>query len=151
MKKKYLILTVGGCAAAAALLSSCATNNIADANKDGVLTVPELETALVDAIIEYSDKDRDGSVTFAEWSAVNDAADASLFRQRDLNYDGTLDRAEALKSTQQSDTWDRLIAKIDLNGDGKIDESEKAAFRTEMAKADDDQVNKLRAIANEKK
>jgi Ca2+-binding EF-hand superfamily protein len=144
---------IAGCLSLGLLLcsTSCTTVDPADTNKDGVLSVPELESAMVDAIIEYSDADGDGQLTFAEWQAANAGAKASLFRKRDLNGDGKLDRDEAVKSTQDSDTWDQLIAKIDLNGDGKIDESEKATFREAMAKADDDdQVNKLIDIAKEK-
>ena len=135
-----------GSAAAALFASSCSTTDPADANRDGVLTVPELESALFDAIIDYSDADGDGQLTFAEWEAVNEDADASLFRKRDLNRDGKLDRAEAIKSTKRSRTWDRLIRKIDKNGDGKIDEAEKAAFREELGE-NDDRINKLSDMA----
>jgi Ca2+-binding EF-hand superfamily protein len=130
--------------------TSCATTDPADTNKDGILSVPELESAMVDAIINYSDQNRDGQLTFAEWQAANSKADASLFHKRDLNGDGKVDRAEAIKSTSDSDLWARLIAKIDLDGDGIIDESEKSAFRAEMAKGDqENQVNRLIEITNE--
>ena len=131
--------------------ASCATTDPADTNRDGVLSVPELESAMVDAIINYSDQNGDGQLTFAEWQAANSQADASLFHKRDLNGDGKVSRAEAMKSTSDSNLWSRLISKIDLNSDGIIDESEKAAFRAEMAKGDqDNKLNRLIEISNEK-
>lgn len=152
MRLKPKRIVAGGAALGVLLFgSSCATTDPADTNRDGVLSVPELESAMVDAIIDYSDANRDGQLTFAEWQTANSDADASLFRKRDLNRDGKLDRAEAVKATDQSDTWDRLIAKIDLNGDGTIDDQEKATFRESLAEADDgDKVNKLIDIAGEK-
>lgn len=131
--------------------ASCATTDPADTNRDGVLSVPELESAMVDAIINYSDQNGDGQLTFAEWQAANSQADASLFHKRDLNGDGKVSRAEAMKSTSDSNLWSRLISKIDLNSDGIIDESEKSAFRAEMAKGDqDNKLNRLIEISNEK-
>ena len=144
---------IAACLAIGTLLfaTSCATHDPADTNKDGILSVPELESAMVHAIINHSDQNRDGQLTFAEWQAANSQADADLFHKRDLNADGKVDHAEAIKATSDSNLWARLISKIDLNGDGIIDESEKAAFRAEMEKGErGDEVNRLIEIANQK-
>jgi hypothetical protein len=138
-------------AAFSILLAGCATSrNGADSNGDGALSVAEFESVLLDRIMAYSDADGDGALSYAEWSTNYASADREKFRAADVNGDGKLDRDEAEATTKTSPLWQKLMAKIDLDGDGKISEAERTAFIDVMAKADDDdQVNMLRRIAEE--
>ena len=89
-------------------------------------------------------------MSYAEWSTNYAAADKARFQAADINGDGKLDRVEAEATAKTSPLWQKLMIKIDLDGDGVISESERSAFLDVMAKADDDdQVNMLRRIAEE--
>lgn len=139
------------CMGIAAGLSGCATvtSDHADVNKDGIVSAPEFESALLDAIIRYGDSNGDGSLNYSEWEKVNDGASMKQFDQRDLNGDGYLDRNEALKSTRQSELWHQILLKIDLNGDQTFDENEIAQFRERLGEDDGNWVNRLITIAEE--
>ena len=134
--------------AASCVLVSCKSSDFGAGS--GAVSVEEFEHELVGAIVDYADTDGDGAMTWEEWSAVNDSADAEKFRVGDADGDGKLGKAEAEGAAKGSALWAQLIAKLDLNGDGELDNPERAAFVDELAKADDDDlVNKLVDIARE--
>ena len=129
-------------------LAACKTLS-SDTDSDAV-SVEEFESGLVRHIVEYADMDGDGKMTYAEWQAVYKNATRAKFAAADLDGDGKLDVVEAGDSAKATPLWTRLMAKVDLDGDGTISAEERSAFLDVMAKADDDdQVNMLRRIAEE--
>ena len=92
-----LILSV----AAAALLASCASTETdrdlfiqSDTNKDGQLSLAEVNTAGLPRLFSIFDVDGNGSVTLAEARKVDPGFDAKMFNERDLDRDGKVTWAE---------------------------------------------------------
>ena len=88
-------------AGVAALLASCATTETdrdlfiqADTNKDGQLSLAEVNKAGLPRIFSLFDVDGNGSVTLAEARKVDRGFDAKMFNERDLNHDGKVTWAE---------------------------------------------------------
>jgi Ca2+-binding EF-hand superfamily protein len=103
----------------------------ADANKDGKWSKDEL-TKMPEGKFGKLDVDSDGFVTEAELTAHHEARRAKfeekhgdkadmkskLWQHADVNGDGVVDRAEALKVAETR------FSKLDSNGDGAVERSE---------------------------
>ena len=137
------------------LVCSCATTGggfpAADTDNDGMLSVAEVETTLIESILASSDTNQDGLVSLAEWQRSNPEADSDLFKARDLNGDGKMDYKEAKAAADQSERWARLLANLDANNNQVVEDNEAVAFRRMMDKADGETpVSKLLNTGNER-
>lgn len=129
--------------AAAALFASCATTETdrdlflqTDTNKDGQLSLAEVNKAGLPRLFRIFDVDGNGSVTLAEARKVEPGFDAKIFTERDLNHDGKVTWAENEKVAMNKGGLKKQFAAVDTDGDGMIEKVEAEAYvaRREAAK-----------------
>ena len=125
-----LILAV----AAAALLASCATMETdrdlfiqSDTNKDGQLSLAEVNKAGLPRLFSIFDVDGNGSVTLAEARTVEPGFDAKMFTERDLDRDGKVTWAENEKVAMSKGGLKKQFAAVDTDGGGMIEKAEAEA------------------------
>ena len=121
--------------AAAALLASCATTETdrdlfveSDTNKDGQLSLAEVNTAGLPRLFAIFDVDGNGSVTLAEARKVEPGFDAKMFSERDLDRDGKVTWAENEKVAMSKGGLKKQFAAVDTDGDGMIEKPEAEAY-----------------------
>ena len=152
MRRKKLFMTscMALTGAAAILATSCSSAaKRADTNKDGKISTEELNEALVQAVFKAADENRDGSVTFEEWKQVFPDTTKKKFQAHDLGKNGSFTLEEALVYSKTHKTFDKLVSKVDSNGDGIIDKEEAGNFQDKMeATQGDNEVQKLKTLAN---
>ena len=126
-----LILSV----AAAALLASCATTETdrdlfiqSDTNKDGQLSLAEVNKAGLPRLFSIFDVDGNGSVTLAEARTVDPQFDAKMFNERDLDHDGKVTWTENEKVAMSKGGLKKDFAAVDTDGDGIIEKAEAEAY-----------------------
>lgn len=150
-RKKVLMTSCAALAGALALLgSSCSSAaKRADLNKDGKISTEELNKVLVKAVFEAADENGNGSVTFEEWKQVFPDATKKKFTANNLGKSGSFTLEEALAYCKKHKTFDKLVAKIDSNGDGIIDKEEAGKFQDKMEAAEgSNEMQKLKTLAN---
>jgi Ca2+-binding EF-hand superfamily protein len=132
MKMTHRFLLAG---ATAALLASCATTETdrdvflkADANKDGLLSLDEVNKAGLPRLFNRFDVDGDGAVTLTEARAVESGFDAELFTERDLNRDGKVAYAEYEAVALRKGGLKSQFTEVDLNRNGIIEMGEAQAY-----------------------
>ena len=120
--------------AAAALLASCATTETdrdlfiqSDTNKDGQLSLAEVNKAGLPRLFSLFDVDGNGSVTLAEARTVEPKFDEKMFTERDLNHDGKVTLAEYEKVAMSKGGLKKHFAEVDTDGDGMIEKAEAEA------------------------
>ncbi len=127
--------------AALGLLTGCATRSDkdlfteADANKDGRLTLEEVNAMGLPRLFDRFDGNRDGAVTQAEAQAVEPGFDLKLFTERDLNKDGKVSYEEYLQVARRRGGLKQHFAAVDTNRDGFIDKAEAAAHVERLEKS----------------
>jgi hypothetical protein len=128
MKKIHRPVLAG---AALVLMASCATTETdrdlftqADANKDGHLSLGEVNTIGLPRLFNRFDVNGDGSVTLEETRKVEPGFDAKLFAERDLNKDGKVSYAEYEKVALSKGGLTKAFSEVDANHDGIIDKAE---------------------------
>lgn len=152
MRRRNILITI--CAAqvmlAALLVNSCSSAaKKADSNKDGKISTEELNQALVKAVFEAADENRNGSVTFEEWKLIFPEASKTEFHDTDLGKSGSFTLVEAFAYCEKQKTFDQLVKKIDSNGDGVIDKEEAGVFYDKMHETKgDNEVQKLKKLMN---
>ena len=121
--------------AAAALLASCATTETdrdlfiqSDTNKDGQLSLAEVNKAGLPRLFSIFDVDGNGSVTLAEARTVDPGFDAKMFTERDLDHDGKVTWAEYEKVAMRKGGLKKQFAEVDTNGNGIIERAEAEAY-----------------------
>lgn len=131
--KTHARLLVAG--AAVALLASCATVetnrnlfDLADTNKDGQLSLDEVNKEGLPRLFDRFDADGNGSVTLAEARTVQPKFDEKLFNERDLDHDGKVTWAEYEKVAMGKGGLKKQFAEIDTDRDGTIEKAEAQAF-----------------------
>ncbi len=96
-----------------------------DANGDGALTQDEIDTARAARLGEF-DADGDGSLNLEEYQALwLDAMHGAMvdrFQSHDDDGDGKVTAEEF------GEPWTGMVARMDVNGDGKLDRSDMEAM-----------------------
>lgn len=122
-------------AAAVALLPSCATQETdhdlfvkSDTNKDGKLSLDEVNKMGLPRLFDLFDVNGDRSVTLAEAREIQPGFDAAEFASRDLNKDGKVTYEEYLKVAESRGGLKKTFALVDANKDGLIDKAEADAY-----------------------
>ncbi len=122
------------------LLASCATQETdrdffikADANKDGRLSLEEVNKEGLPRLFNRFDGNGDGSVTLVEARVVEPGFDEKVFASRDLNKDGKVTMAENEKVALSRGGLKKQFAEVDTNHDGVIEKAEAEAY---VAKTD---------------
>ncbi len=120
---------------ALALLASCASPETdrdlflqADTNKDGKLSLGEVNKVALPRLFNRFDVNGDGAVTLAEAREVEPGFDEKTFAERDLNRDGKVTYAENEKVALAKGGVKTQFAGIDSNRDGYIDKAEADAY-----------------------
>jgi Ca2+-binding EF-hand superfamily protein len=128
-------------ALAAALLSSCASPETdrdlflqADANKDGKLSLPEVNKVGLPRLFNRFDLNGDGHVTLEDAREVEPGFDSKVFAERDLNSDGKVTYAESEKVALSKGGLKKQFAEVDTNGDGFIDQAEAEVHTAKLDK-----------------
>jgi Ca2+-binding EF-hand superfamily protein len=121
--------------AAAALLASCATTETdrdlfiqSDTNKDGQLSLAEVNQAGLPRLFSIFDGDGNGSVTLAEARKVAPKFDEKMFIERDLNRDGKVTYAEYEYVARRKGVLTKAFAEVDSNRNNVIEKPEAEAY-----------------------
>ena len=132
MKTIHRILLTG---AALAFLASCATTETdrdvflkADVNKDGLLSLDEVNKAGLPRLFNRFDLNGDGAVTLAEVREVEPGFDGRLFTERDLNRDGKVTFAEYEYVATRKGVLTKAFAEVDSNRNNIIEVREAEAY-----------------------
>lgn len=133
MKVLPTILSAGLALVGAWTISSCAPQgkrafDHADANDDNQLSVAEVEIALAEAIFLAGDANGDGVVTFEEWKLIYPKADPKKNAAHNTDGQPGLTLAETTVALEKNGAFEKLMAKIDTDGDGVVSKNEAGAF-----------------------
>lgn len=127
--RSLLVVTSG------AFLASCATTETdrdlfikTDVNKDGRLSLEEVNKAGLPRLFARFDLNGDGFATLDEVRQVEPGFDEKLFAERDLNKDGKVSFAEFEKVSLRQGGLKKQFAELDTNGDGMITKDEAEAY-----------------------
>ena len=129
-------------AGTALLCASCATRETdrdffikADTNKDGRLSLDEVNKEGLPRLFGRFDGNGDGAVTLAEARQVEPGFEEKVFAERALNKDGKVTLAENEKVALSRGGLRKQFAEVDTNRDGIIEKVEAEAYvaRTEAA------------------
>lgn len=126
---------------ALALLASCASTETdrdlflqADANKDGRLSLDEVNKVGLPRLYNRFDLNADGRVTLEEAREVEPGFDEKVFSERDLDRDGKVTYAESEKVALAKGGLKKQFSEIDTNSDGFIDQAEAEAHVARLEK-----------------
>ena len=150
-RKKILITSCAALAGATALLASSCSSAMkrADTNKDGKISTDELNEALVTAVFGAADANGNGSVTYEEWQKVFPEVTKKKFMDTLPGDSDEFNLGDSLTHCKKHKTFDKLVNRIDSNGDGIIDKTEADKFQQEMQKAKgDNKIQKLKTLTN---
>ena len=114
-----------------------------DTNGDGKVTFAEFNAGFAGTIFSQYNRDLNGSISLAEWDAVeraNTNKSISSFKLLDRNHDGKLTTDELTHGKRRDIVVRRLFNRIDTNHDGVLTEQEAQAFGIARA-ADRDPAN----------
>jgi Ca2+-binding EF-hand superfamily protein len=104
----------------------------ADKNKDGQLTLAEVNAMGLPRVFDHFDKNRDGVVTMDEARASDPDFEAKHFSERDLNHDGKVSYDEYIEVAKKRGGLKKHFAVVDANGDGAINQAEANAYTEKL-------------------
>tara|TARA_R110002096_G_scaffold39182_19_gene107443 strand:- start:93 stop:587 length:495 start_codon:yes stop_codon:yes gene_type:complete len=124
-------------------VSGCVTTGpnlgATDSDKDGQLDVAELEAALTRSVFDIGDSNKDGKLSKEEVRKAAPERPDSKFALNDKDKSGYLSYGEVVQFVDEEGSFDKILEKIDLNGDSIIDPKEAGRFHDAMTAADRDQ------------
>ncbi len=140
MKLRHTLTIV----AAVAGLSACKTTETdqdlflkADTNKDGKLSLAEVNRLGFPRLFGRFDRDGNGSVTLADVRVVEPGFKETEFVRRDLNKDGRVTFAEYRVVAERDGDIKVAFEKVDLNKDGQICRIEAEKYTAKLDKEQD--------------
>ena len=96
-----------------------------DANHDGKVSREEFSAGFADAMLTVYNLDPNGTITPAQWNAVeHPGREGSSFQRLDVNHDGKLSRAEMSSGQERDAGVSSIFDRIDKNHDGFISPQE---------------------------
>ncbi len=121
----------------------------ADTNKDGKISTDELNRALITAVFRAADANGNGSITFEEWQKVFPQVTKKKFMDTIPGDSEQFTLEESLAYCKTHKTFDKLVNRIDSNGDGIIEKAEAEKFQQAMQKAKgSNTTQKLKTLTN---
>lgn len=99
-----------------------------DTNKDGKLSLKEVNKFALPRLYGRFDEDGDAVVTLADARAIDPNFDAAQFEARDLDGNGKVTFREYRRYAEKNGVLDKVFATVDTNGDGFITKPEADAY-----------------------
>jgi Ca2+-binding EF-hand superfamily protein len=99
-----------------------------DTNKDGKLSLKEVNKFSLPRLFGRFDTDGDAVVTLADVRAIYPKFDARQFEARDLDGNGKVTFREYRRYAEKNGVLDKLFGKVDTDGDGYITKPEAEAY-----------------------
>lgn len=99
-----------------------------DTNKDGKLTLKEVNRFALPRLYGRFDTDGDASVTLEDARKIDPAFDVSQFEARDLDGNGKVTFREYRRYAEKNGVLNKLFGSVDKDGDGYITKTEADAY-----------------------
>jgi len=99
-----------------------------DTNKDGKLSLKEVNKFALPRLYGRFDADGDAVVTLADARAIDPKFDAAQFEARDLDGNGKVTFREYRRYAEKNGVLDKVFGTVDTNGDGFITKPEADAY-----------------------
>lgn len=99
-----------------------------DTNKDGKLSLKELNKYALPRLYGRFDTDGDASVTLEDARKIDPTFDVQEFEVRDLNGDGKVTFREYRRYAEKNGVLNKLFGTVDKDGDGYITKTEADAY-----------------------
>ncbi len=99
-----------------------------DTNKDGKLSLKEVNKFSLPRLFGRFDTDGDAVVTLADVRAIDPKFDAQQFEARDLDGNGKVTFREYRRYAEKNGVLNQLFGKVDTDGDGYITKPEADAY-----------------------
>ncbi len=100
----------------------------ADTNKDGKLSLDEVNTYHVTKMFNSRDANHDGELTKQEWAVEGAAAHDRKFNELDTDHDGIVTLPEALAYGRKDGTAAKIVKAADADHDGQLSREELQAY-----------------------
>jgi Ca2+-binding EF-hand superfamily protein len=99
-----------------------------DTNKDGKISLKEVNKFALPRLYGRFDTDGDAVVTLDDVRAIDPKFDETLFTARDLDGDGKVTFREYRRYAKKNGVLNNLFGKVDTDGDGFITKPEADAY-----------------------
>lgn len=99
-----------------------------DTNKDGRLSLKEVNKFALPRLYGRFDEDGDAAVTLDDARAIDPDFDAAQFEARDLDGNGKVTFREYRRYAEKNGVLDKVFGTVDTDGDGFITKPEADAY-----------------------
>jgi Ca2+-binding EF-hand superfamily protein len=134
-------LAIFALALASVLLASCRQAETdrdiflqMDSNKDGKLSLKEVNKFSLPRLFGRFDTDGDAVVTLDDARAIDPKFDAKQFEARDLDGNGKVTFREYRRYAEKNGVLNKLFGQVDTDGDGYITKPEAEAYVISLEK-----------------